>query len=133
MNSTMRSLVFWMAMAVIAVMVWNFSTKFQTAAKSLTFTEFMMAVDTGQIAAVTITVSGSAAAWTRAATFGVSPNTSPPSAITTGPVCIPIRTERRMPLPNASSALSGSIASMIASPARIARSGSSSRAVGQPK
>jgi len=44
-----------MAMAVIAVMVWNFSTKFQAAAKSLTFTEFMMAVDTGQIASVTIT------------------------------------------------------------------------------
>jgi len=42
-------------MAVIAVMVWNFSTKFQVAAKSLTFTEFMMAVDTGQIASVTIT------------------------------------------------------------------------------
>jgi cell division protease FtsH len=55
LNSTMRSLVFWMAMAVIAVMVWNFSTKFQAAAKSLTFTEFMMAVDTGQIASVTIT------------------------------------------------------------------------------
>ena len=55
MNSTMRSLVFWMAMAVIAVMVWNFSTKFQQAAKSLTFTEFMMAVDTGQIASVTMT------------------------------------------------------------------------------
>jgi hypothetical protein len=46
LNSTMRSLVFWMAMAVIAVMVWNFSTKFQASAKSLTFTEFMMAVDT---------------------------------------------------------------------------------------
>ena len=44
-----------MAMAVIAVMVWNFSTKFQQAAKSLTFTEFMMSVDTGQIASVTIT------------------------------------------------------------------------------
>ena len=55
MNSTMRSLVFWMAMAVIAVMVWNFSTKFQASAKSLTFTEFMMAVDTGQIASVTMT------------------------------------------------------------------------------
>src|SRR6187431_197982 len=51
----MRSLVFWMAMAVIAVMVWNFSTKFQAAAKALTFTEFMMAVDTGQIASVTMT------------------------------------------------------------------------------
>ena len=58
----MRSLVFWMAMAVIAAMVWNFSTKFQAAAKPLTFTEFMMAVDTGQIASVTITgneISGS--------------------------------------------------------------------------
>jgi cell division protease FtsH len=55
LNSTMRSLVFWMAMAVIAVMVWNFSTKFQASAKSLTFTEFMMSVDTGQIASVTIT------------------------------------------------------------------------------
>ena len=55
MNSTMRSLVFWIAMAVIAAMVWNFSTKFQTAAKALTFTEFMMAVDTGQIAQVTMT------------------------------------------------------------------------------
>ena len=55
MNSTMRNLVFWMAMAVIGAMVWNFSTKFQTAAKTLTFTEFMMAVDTGQIASVTIT------------------------------------------------------------------------------
>jgi len=44
-----------MAMAVIAVMVWNFSTKFQVSAKALTFTEFMMAVDTGQIASVTIT------------------------------------------------------------------------------
>ena len=42
-------------MAVIAVMVWNFSTKFQVSAKALTFTEFMMAVDTGQIASVTIT------------------------------------------------------------------------------
>jgi cell division protease FtsH len=42
-------------MAVIAVMVWNFSTKFQAAAKSLTFSEFMTAVDTSQIAQVTIT------------------------------------------------------------------------------
>jgi cell division protease FtsH len=42
-------------MAVIAVMVWNFSTKFQAAAKSLTFTEFMMSVETSQIAQVTIT------------------------------------------------------------------------------
>ncbi len=43
------------------------------------------------VAAVTTTVSGSAAPCTRAATFAVSPNTSPPSAMTTGPVCMPIR------------------------------------------
>jgi len=51
----MRSLVFWIVMAVIALMVWNFSTKFQASAKPLSFTEFMMAVDTGQVASVTIT------------------------------------------------------------------------------
>jgi hypothetical protein len=45
-------------------------------------------------------LSGSAAACTRAATFAVSPNTSPPSAMTTGPVCIPMRTERRGLHPN---------------------------------
>src|SRR5262245_42602206 len=37
------------------------------------------------VAAVITTVSGSAAPCTRAATFAVSPKTSPPSAITTGP------------------------------------------------
>ena len=50
--------------------------------------------------------------------------------MTTGPVCMPMRTASRTPSGNASSAFSGSIASSIASPARIARSGSSSRAVG---
>ena len=34
MNSTLRSLVFWMVMAVIAVLVWRFSTKFQTSRES---------------------------------------------------------------------------------------------------
>ena len=43
MNSTLRSLVFWMVMAVIAVLVWNFSTKFQTSAKVINFTQFMAA------------------------------------------------------------------------------------------
>jgi cell division protease FtsH len=41
-------------MAVIAAMVWNFSTTFQASPKLLSFTEFMMAVETGQIATVTI-------------------------------------------------------------------------------
>ena len=55
MNSTLKSLVFWMALVVIGVLVWNFSTQFQAPHKSLTFTEFMASVDAGQIDRVTIT------------------------------------------------------------------------------
>ena len=55
MNSTLKSLVFWMALVVIGVLVWNFSTRLQTSAKPLTFTEFMASVDSGQIDRVTIT------------------------------------------------------------------------------
>jgi cell division protease FtsH len=55
LNSTLKSLVFWMALVVIGVLVWNFSTQFQTSHKSLTFTEFMASVDSGQIDRVTIT------------------------------------------------------------------------------
>src|SRR5262249_52201236 len=79
------------------------------------------------VAAVITTVSGPAAPCTRAATFAVSPNTSPPSAITTGPVCRPMRTARRGPAPEARVALSGPMASTIARPARTARSGPASR------
>ena len=55
MNSTLKSLVFWMALVVIGVLVWNLSTQFQATHKSLTFTEFMASVDAGQIDRVTIT------------------------------------------------------------------------------
>jgi cell division protease FtsH len=44
-----------MALVVVAIMVWRFSTQFQTAASQLTFTEFMAAVDAGQVTSVTIT------------------------------------------------------------------------------
>ena len=55
MNSTLKSLVFWMALVVIGVLVWNFSTRLQTSAKLLSFTEFMASVDAGQVDRVTIT------------------------------------------------------------------------------
>jgi cell division protease FtsH len=55
LNSTLKSLVFWMALVVIGVLVWNFSTQFQASSKPLTFTEFMASVDAGQIDRVTIT------------------------------------------------------------------------------
>jgi cell division protease FtsH len=55
LNSTIRSLAFWLFAAVVALAVWNFSTQYQTSAKPLSFSEFMAAVDAGQIEKVTIT------------------------------------------------------------------------------
>ena len=55
MSSTLKSLVFWMALVVVGVLVWNFSTRFQTSAKPLTFSEFMTSVEGGQIERVVIT------------------------------------------------------------------------------
>jgi len=55
LNSTLKSLVFWMALVVIGVLVWNFSTKFQASSKPLSFSEFMASVDGGQIDRVIIT------------------------------------------------------------------------------
>jgi cell division protease FtsH len=55
LNSTLKSLVFWMALVVIGVLVWNFSSGFQARAESKTFSEFMAAADAGQVLRVTIT------------------------------------------------------------------------------
>ena len=51
MNSTLRSLVFWMVLVVIGALVWHLSTTLQKPATVLTFTEFMDKVDAGQVAA----------------------------------------------------------------------------------
>jgi len=55
LNSTLRSLVFWIALVLILGLVWNFSGRFQTANKPETFSEFMTKVDAAQVARVTIT------------------------------------------------------------------------------
>src|SRR5438105_3348303 len=44
-----------MALVVLGVLIWNFSTKFQTHERQATFTEFMQWVDQGSVARVTIT------------------------------------------------------------------------------
>jgi cell division protease FtsH len=54
-NSTLKSLVFWMVLVVVAVGVWNFSTKFQTASKLVHFSDFMTDVEAAKIEKVTIT------------------------------------------------------------------------------
>ena len=55
MNSTLKSLVFWMVLVVVGVLVWNVSTRFQPNQKPQRFSEFMANVDAGQVARVTIT------------------------------------------------------------------------------
>jgi cell division protease FtsH len=54
-NSTLKSLVFWMVLVVVAVGVWNFSNKFQTASKSVLFSDFMADAEASKIEKVTIT------------------------------------------------------------------------------
>ena len=55
MNSTLRSLLFWMVLVVVGVLIWNFSTSFQTRDSAVTFSDFVRWVDSGQVESVTIT------------------------------------------------------------------------------
>ena len=47
MNSTLKSLLFWMVLVVVGVLIWNFSTKFQRQERTASFSEFMSWVDAG--------------------------------------------------------------------------------------
>ncbi len=55
MNSTLKSLLFWLVLVIVGVLVWNFSTTLQPRDKPVTFSDFMSWVDSGQVSAVTIT------------------------------------------------------------------------------
>src|SRR5262245_28993503 len=44
-----------MVLVVVGVLIWNFSTKYQTRDHQLTFSEFMAAVETGNVSHVVIT------------------------------------------------------------------------------
>ena len=55
MNSTLKSLLFWMVLVVVGVLVWNFSTQFQRSDQAISFSTFMTQVETGQVSSVTIT------------------------------------------------------------------------------
>ena len=55
MNSNYKSLVFWIVLAVVGFLVWNFSSNFQRKETPVSFSEFISWVDAGQVDAVTIT------------------------------------------------------------------------------
>jgi cell division protease FtsH len=58
LNSTLKSLLFWMVLIVVGVLIWNFSTNFVNQRESvISFSDFMDRVDAGQVASVTITGS----------------------------------------------------------------------------
>ena len=62
MNPSVRSFAFWMVLVVVVVLIWNFSTDFQSRDESVSFSEFIRMVDSGQVESVTLTgneVSGS--------------------------------------------------------------------------
>jgi cell division protease FtsH len=54
-NSTLKSLLFWMVLVVVGVLIWNFSTKFQTHDRTANFSEFITWVDSGTVVKVEIT------------------------------------------------------------------------------
>jgi cell division protease FtsH len=54
-SSTIKSLLFWIALAVIGVLIWNVSSKFQQGEHRVNFTEFMSWVDSGTVQKVLIT------------------------------------------------------------------------------
>ena len=55
MNTTAKSVVFWVAMIVLVALVWNFSSRFQRNESMFSFSEFVSMVDSGQVARVKIT------------------------------------------------------------------------------
>ena len=48
MNSTLRSLLFWMVLVIVGVLIWNFSTTFQAREEVIPFSEFVQQLDTNK-------------------------------------------------------------------------------------
>ena len=55
MNSTTRSLLFWMVLVVVVALIWNLSSQFRTGDNAVDFSEFIRWVDTGQVDRVELT------------------------------------------------------------------------------
>jgi cell division protease FtsH len=53
LNSTLKSLLFWMVLVVVGVLIWNFSTILTTKSESpVAFSDFLKKVDDGQVTSV---------------------------------------------------------------------------------
>jgi cell division protease FtsH len=54
LNSTLKSLLFWMVLVIVGVLIWNFSTSFQTRDTPILFSKFIESLDKGEVSTVTI-------------------------------------------------------------------------------
>ena len=54
MNSTLRSLLFWVVLVVVGVLIWQFSVSFQRSETVISFSEFIDSVDARNVKEVTI-------------------------------------------------------------------------------
>jgi cell division protease FtsH len=54
-NSTLRSLLFWMVLVVLGVLIWNFSTKLHQNERTIIFSDLISQADAGTISRVDIT------------------------------------------------------------------------------
>ena len=55
MNSTTRSLLFWMVLVVVVLLIWSFSSQIRAGDTSISFSEFIRWVETGQVEQVELT------------------------------------------------------------------------------
>ena len=55
MNSTLKSLLFWMVLIVVGILIWQFSTSFQQHETSMEFSRFLQNLDKGEVQSVVIT------------------------------------------------------------------------------
>jgi cell division protease FtsH len=55
LNSTLKSIVFWVVLVVVAILVYSVTSTFQSGHRTETFSEFMQRVDAGQVDTVTMT------------------------------------------------------------------------------
>ena len=54
MNSTLKSLLFWIVLVIVGVLIWNFSTNFQTRDQPLPFSKFLASVEKNEVQSVKI-------------------------------------------------------------------------------
>src|SRR6185437_9932267 len=57
LNATLKTLLFWIVLAVVAILIWNFSAYYQRNENQMAFSAFLQALDNNQVAEVTITGS----------------------------------------------------------------------------